>query len=108
MAAAVITVAIQVSKKCRQCRTAEPANNGYVKPELKVVVGDDASGMSSFPNTPQRTWQSPDHIREPASVSRYVVSLFRIICFAFFCYIPLIYMQLHLLATKWDVIVSSL
>lgn len=50
----------------------EPANNGYVKPELKVVVGDDASGMSSFPNTPQRTWQSPDHIREPASVSRYV------------------------------------
>lgn len=50
----------------------EPANNGYVKPELKVVVGDDTNGMQSYPNTPQRSWQSPDHIREPPSVSRYV------------------------------------
>lgn len=44
-------------------------NNGYVKPELKLVV-DNASSLNSYPNTPQRNWQSPDHVAEPASVGR--------------------------------------
>lgn len=47
-------------------------SNGYVKPELKLVV-DNA--LNSYPNTPQHsswTSQSPDRTRETSSVSTWV------------------------------------
>lgn len=48
-----------------------PPTNGYVRPELKVVVGSDTVS-NSYPNTPHSNWQSPEHMTETQPVGRYV------------------------------------
>lgn len=49
----------------------ESSTNGYVKPILKTTVPDECKQLSSYPNTPQHNWQSPDdHTRDTASVTR--------------------------------------
>ena len=50
----------------------ESTSNGYVKPILRTTVPEEnKSLMSSYPNTPQQNWQSPDdHTRDSASVAR--------------------------------------
>lgn len=43
-----------------------------MKPILKTTVPEESkSQLSSYPNTPQHNWQSPDdHTRDTASVAR--------------------------------------
>ncbi|XP_055323870.1 signal transducer and activator of transcription 5B-like isoform X1 [Sitodiplosis mosellana] len=49
----------------------ESSTNGYVKPILKTTVPDECKQLSSYPNTPQHNWQSPDDHRDTASVTSF-------------------------------------